>query len=63
MLILSRGVGETVVIDGGIKVTVSSIRDGVVRLGFIAPPKVNIVREELIGRKPRPVQFCGDDAE
>lgn len=47
MLVLSRKAGESIVIDGGIEVKVVEIRNGRVRLGFSAPPDVNIRREEL----------------
>ena len=47
MLVLSRKVGEEVVIAGEIKVTVCRIDGNQVRLGFQAPPSVHIVRAEL----------------
>ncbi|HKI35707.1 MAG TPA: carbon storage regulator [Gemmataceae bacterium] len=48
MLVLTRKVGEVVVIDGGIEVTVVKIDGGKVRLGFTAPPAVLIHRSEVI---------------
>ncbi len=47
MLILSRKVNESVIIRGGIKVMVVSIRGDKVRLGFEAPDNVAIHREEI----------------
>jgi carbon storage regulator len=47
MLILSRKVGETIIIDGNITVTVKSIDRGKVRIGFDAPAGVPIHREEI----------------
>jgi carbon storage regulator len=47
MLVLSRKLGETVVIAGDIKVTVVAVRGNKVRLGFDAPDDIDIVREEL----------------
>ena len=47
MLVLTRKPGEKVVIDGGIQVIVTSIQGSQVRLGFIAPDGVTIVREEV----------------
>ena len=45
MLVLARGVGQTVEIaDGLIEVTVISIQGSIVRLGFNAPREVSIVR-------------------
>jgi len=47
MLVLSRKIGEEVVIDGHIRVTVCRIDGHQVRLGFHAPPEVHIKRAEL----------------
>ncbi|WP_338825202.1 Translational regulator CsrA [Moorella humiferrea] len=48
MLVLTRRVNETIVIDGRVKVTVISIDQDKIRLGIDAPPEVPIVREELL---------------
>ncbi len=48
MLVLSRRQGESVLIDGGIKVVIVSIKGNVIRLGIQAPEETRIVREELI---------------
>ncbi len=47
MLILSRGVGETVTIGHDIRITVLEIKGTRVRLGIEAPDNIRIVREEL----------------
>jgi carbon storage regulator len=48
MLVLARGVGQTVeMCDGLIEVTVLSIQGSIVRLGFNAPREINIVRQEV----------------
>jgi len=47
MLVLSRKLGQTIVIDDRIRVTVLSIRSNVARLGIEAPKEVPILREEL----------------
>ena len=47
MLILGRRVGESIVIDGGITVTVLACERGGVRLGIEAPPAVGILRGEI----------------
>ena len=49
MLVLTRKLGETVVIDGGIKVTVVEVAGNRVRLGISAPDGVRILRGELAG--------------
>jgi carbon storage regulator len=48
MLILSRRVGETLLIDGDIKIVVLECARNGVRLGIEAPPEVTIWRGELI---------------
>ena len=47
MLVLSRHVGETIHIDGGITITVVRLEAGKVRLGITAPDDMNIWRGEL----------------
>lgn len=47
MLVLSRKVGESIVIGHEIEVTVNEIRGGRVKLGVTAPGEVKIVRSEL----------------
>jgi len=55
MLVLSRKVGEEIVIGGTIRVRVLSIQGGQIRLGFDAPREVNIQREELLDpQRPPP---------
>jgi len=48
MLVLSRKVGESIHIDGDIRVTVSQVRGGRVRLSITAPAAVRVVREEIL---------------
>ncbi len=48
MLVLSRKFNESIVIDGGIKITVLEICGNRVRLGIEAPKEVGIMREELV---------------
>jgi len=47
MLVLSRKLNETIIIDGNIRVTVVGLRGNQVRLGIEAPNSVGIFREEL----------------
>jgi carbon storage regulator CsrA len=47
MLVLTRKNGETVCINQRIEVKVLSISRNTVKLGFSAPPQVNIRRQEL----------------
>jgi len=48
MLIIGRKVDESIVIDGNIKIMVTSIRGNQVRIGIDAPREVEVMREELI---------------
>ncbi len=47
MLILSRKLGETIVIDGHILVTVMRVDGDVVKLGIAAPTAVPVHRKEV----------------
>jgi carbon storage regulator len=52
MLILSRKVGEQILVGKDVLLTVVKTSTGAVRLGITAPPEVTITRGELIQRKP-----------
>lgn len=54
MLVLSRKVGESIQIDGDIKVTVSQVRGGRVRLSISAPSDIRVVREEILQKYGMP---------
>jgi carbon storage regulator len=54
MLVLSRAVGERLVIADHIIITVTQVDRGRVRLGIEAPPRVRVLREEL-GTRPHEV--------
>ena len=47
MLVLSRKSGETVVIDGRIRVKVVRVEGDVVKLGIEAPQEVPVHRQEI----------------
>ncbi|WP_331774234.1 carbon storage regulator CsrA [Sulfurospirillum sp. 1612] len=47
MLILSRKIGESILIDETISITVVEVSKGVVRIGIDAPKDVLILRKEL----------------
>jgi carbon storage regulator len=50
MLVLSRKVGEAIVIGGGIRISVAEINGGRVRLAIDAPRSVRVDREEVHDR-------------
>ncbi|WP_442508585.1 carbon storage regulator [Novipirellula sp. SH528] len=51
MLVLSRKEDESIVINGNIKIVVTAIQRGRVRLGIEAPPEVPIHRQEVAAKK------------
>ncbi len=48
MLVLTRRLGESVVIGDNIKTTVTDIRNGQIKLGITAPKDVTVNREEVV---------------
>jgi carbon storage regulator len=50
MLVLTRRVGEEIIIAGNIRVTVTAIKGDKVRIGITAPPEVRVDREEIHNR-------------
>ena len=48
MLILTRKLGESIVIGDNIKVTITDIRNGQIKLGITAPKDVTVNREEVV---------------
>lgn len=54
MLVLTRKVGEELIIDGGIRVTIVRVRGNRVRLGIQAPLNVSIRRQDSTGAAEEP---------
>ncbi len=50
MLYLTRKVGDSVVINEDIEVTVVEVRGKTVKLGFDFPPDVSVLRREIFDR-------------
>jgi len=50
MLVLSRKVGETLVIGDNVTVTVLAVKGSQIRIGIAAPPEVQVHREEIYQR-------------
>jgi carbon storage regulator len=53
MLVLTRRVGEEIVIDGDIRITVVDISGDRTRIGISAPPSIRIDRREIYERRKR----------
>lgn len=50
MLILTRKPSESIILDGGIKITVAGIQGNQVRIGIEAAKEVKVYREEIFKR-------------
>jgi carbon storage regulator len=50
MLVLSRRLGETLIIGDNVKITVLGISGNQVRLGIAAPKEISVHREEVYDR-------------
>jgi carbon storage regulator len=59
MLVLSRRVGEEVVIGDNIRVTVVAVHGDKVRVGILAPQEVVVDRQEVHDRRQN---SAGEDA-
>jgi len=47
MLYLTRKIGESIIINNDIELTVVEVRGKTVKLGFLFPPEASILRKEL----------------
>ena len=47
MLILTRRAGESIIINGNIKVMILGVNGGQIRVGVDAPKEVDVHREEI----------------
>jgi len=47
MLVLTRKLGEVLIVDDNIRITFLGIRGDKVRLGVVAPEEVIVVRQEI----------------
>lgn len=47
MLYLTRKIGESIIINNHIELTVVEVRGKTVKLGFLFPPEASILRKEL----------------
>ena len=63
MLILTRRIGETIVIGDEIEVTVLGIKGNQVRVGVNAPKNVGVHREEVYERIQHEQLGSGEDQD
>ena len=53
MLVLTRRVGEEIVIGGGIRITILAATNGRARIGVTAPASVTVDRSEVAERREK----------
>jgi carbon storage regulator len=64
MLYLSRKIGESIVINNNIELTVVEVRGKAVKIGFNFPPEASVLRKEIhdkISAENRNAATSGDD--
>ena len=49
MLVLGRKVGESIIIDDKIEITILESSDGNVKIGIEAPKNIKVIRTEILG--------------
>jgi carbon storage regulator len=54
MLVLTRKIGEEIIIDKAIRITIVAIQGDRVRVGFTAPRETRIDRREIHERRTQP---------
>ena len=62
MLILTKKIGEAIILDDDIEITVMEIQNGQVRFGIDAPKEVKVYREEIYERMQAEVDRDKDAA-
>lgn len=63
MLVLTRRLGEEIVIDGDIRLTVLESHGSAVRLGITAPESVRVLRQEILDRQAKSAAASVSSAE
>jgi carbon storage regulator len=61
MLVLTRKIGEEIIIDEEIRITIVAVRGDRVRLGITAPRETVVDRREIYERRRRPGPGRGAD--
>lgn len=63
MLVLSRKVGERILIGDNIAITIVRVAQGTVRIGVEAPEELNVVREEVVVPVPTEGEEKGESSK
>lgn len=48
MLVVSRKIGESILIGDNIEINILDISEGIIKIGIEAPKKIKILRKELL---------------
>lgn len=62
MLYLTRKIGESIIINDNVRVTVVEVRGKSIKLGFTFPAEVSVLREELYARIQQENQDAAESA-
>jgi carbon storage regulator len=60
MLVLSRKVGDEIVINGHVRITIVALKGDRVRVGVSAPPEVQIDRAEVRRKRQQWVEVAAE---
>ncbi len=63
MLVLTRKVGESLIIGDNIKITICAVNNSQIRVGIQAPKDIEIHREEIYERIKKEKESSGNDYE
>ncbi|MDP9750555.1 MULTISPECIES: carbon storage regulator CsrA [Thermoanaerobacter] len=63
MLILTRKVGQAIIIGEDIEIKILEIEDGQIKLGITAPKNISVLRKELVEIKDENLKAATVDKE
>ena len=63
MLLLNRNIGETIIIDGDVRITVMEVSGNQIRIGIDAPKNIKVYRNEIFERMQAEADSDKDAAE
>jgi len=63
MLVLTRKVGEKILLGDDIVITITAISGQQIRLGITAPPEIPILRNELVVREDQAEPATGSEGK
>lgn len=58
MLVLTRTIGQEIVVDSAVRIRIVDVRGGKVRIGITAPESVEVDRLEVRQRKQEELAAC-----